>query len=477
MAESPVKTVADFVRAHAASLASHYKEASHDFYFRGLVAAKLGPTEQLDDEILDGVVSNRIFADLCDELCNTGLGRDRLSLGIGSLELTESLDGAPGQEAAIRALRHQLWREATSDPRFDLILKHTLDDLRFSPDSEEPPLFWSILEFFGKIAEKAGVPSEKKDATASVALILLTAFIGGLATHAYDTGRGRAAGDGLPRQTEMSQRIDQLQQDLRDLRESNRRTTTETTASLIDLKKVDSTQYESLIRDIQEQKITNIDLTKIENSLTAIASALPSSKPGENAVQLSNVEGSLATIAGALTSNGLQQTASDAKKGNISMRTPLPIDRSLDNMQSVLSGFDQRLTRISSKVTDFEKYYEPQPFLFTVDITNEHKSVTLSRAAPLNPVPGTACTAKFGYLSGTQTQLDLDVELTTCNGSQITSIQHFSVGSQKRAVPNTDIQLLFEQPTANVTRHLPWKPRTIVGATVAVYGQDGWKIK
>lgn len=135
-----------------------------DAYFRGLLSRRLGPDSLIDDELLLLIIEDRDFQSLCTIYSAAKQDAEGVAARVNAkaklLHLGKNEDGTPHNWA--------IWSAILDDPRFDLVWKRALDDLREPLPIVRHSLFERLLSFFTKL--------KKSTANASALPLLLFAI-------------------------------------------------------------------------------------------------------------------------------------------------------------------------------------------------------------------------------------------------------------------------------------------------------------
>jgi hypothetical protein len=128
---------------------------ARDLYFQGLLSQKLGADRLVDDELALLIVEDRDFAALCTEYSGgTGAGNGAAKRVAAKAKLL-AIDGADSEPQH----RWAVWTAVLEDPRFDLVWKRALDQLREPLPVVRNSLVGRVLAFLSKFKAPGSSPS------------------------------------------------------------------------------------------------------------------------------------------------------------------------------------------------------------------------------------------------------------------------------------------------------------------------------
>jgi uncharacterized coiled-coil protein SlyX len=146
-----------------------------DDYFRALVSEKLTGDRIPDDDLMESIASNPLLASIYDDLYKTPTGKAKITKVIQ--------DAFPGYTDPLTpdTAGRVVWAQAVADPRFGLVLKQALDELRVQPPPVRSSQAGRIAAMLGKIRD-ALVSAGAKHSNATLLASILAALLAGGAT-------------------------------------------------------------------------------------------------------------------------------------------------------------------------------------------------------------------------------------------------------------------------------------------------------
>lgn len=152
------------------------EDSAQDPYFQGLVSSRLGNERKLseDDELLDLVAGSEWMQATFNDLFGTPLGQARIDKAVQDNFKSRASD------VTQHDLCRLVWELAAADPRFDLILKRALEEVKAPPEEVRG----SPLSKIGTVIEKlrsALTSSAAKHSNAVLAGSVLAGLLAGSA--------------------------------------------------------------------------------------------------------------------------------------------------------------------------------------------------------------------------------------------------------------------------------------------------------
>lgn len=132
--------------------------SSTDTYFQGLLSQRLGPDRQIDEELVILITEDVAFQTLCKSYGSADESPDGIARRVLAKAQSLSLDETSPHPWAI-------WSAVLEDPRFDLVWKRALDELREPLPVIRHSPFERLLAFLSRL--------KKTGQTASVLPLLL----------------------------------------------------------------------------------------------------------------------------------------------------------------------------------------------------------------------------------------------------------------------------------------------------------------
>jgi hypothetical protein len=473
--------------------------AAQDNFFRGLVSTRLGSDRILDDELVDLIVGNQLLAEIFDDLCRTPAGKAKIERALA--ESFPEPNGFGKPEYNVAGCR-MIWIHTVADPRFDIVLKQSLDDVKVPPLVIRGSSLSKVMGVLDKIRAALTSGTIKHTDGALAASILASILAGGFGVHYIQknldnsnpptsitdsvtpalNGIAEALQTQNRKQQELGEKIvaviNKQELDLRDLhgallhlpRNRNEQiddVNQSITNLITNLQNVNENLNSSngSVKLLLQQEVKQAGL--IQNALQQIAEGIglpATSKDSRDLLSLRassqqiarNLDPADATLGGSAKS--LQATTSSQR----SLAAPSPsrgatIAESLKAMQDDSAMFLKTMANDTAAIKTTYLSNQPVVFLGQYAISRTLSSVTINR------IDGTSCQVTWILVSASTKDANISMESNTC-GISLPKKTTMVLDHTPKRLPGTNLELTFERP--DQTRIWSFWPKA---AIVAVY--------
>ncbi|RSL18006.1 hypothetical protein EDE15_3562 [Edaphobacter aggregans] len=460
--------------------------AASDDYFRALVSEKLTSDRIPDDDLMDTIASNPLLVSIYDDLYKTPMGKAKITKAIQ--------DSCPGYSDSLApyVAGRVVWAQAVDDPRFGLILKEALNELRIPPMRVRSSQAGRIAAILGKIRDALISAGGKHSNATLLASILAALLVGGATVHLLPSVSGGGSMEESPANNDkvtaaLNNIAHQIQVqnvfgadlgrlDVQVTGQGDQLGDLRTDSATLNVQfQQQSKQISSINQTIVDQSVS---LQTLQKNYTVLTNSVKWGQPGMIEQYLHQIANGLAQplpSPGAPAPKGVSQDIpprliptiqasvdSIAQSfGPVPGSIPNPADPKGPAIPVISLNQAVALSRnsTSKSYADYMKSYsgyldsQPKPFRLDKSLYTKRRDTVVATQG------GNDCQLALEITSVTLKKAGIQTD-----GCGVTTQVEMVLDNQRKRVPGTDIELRFETPYK--PRIWPFKPR---GAVISVY--------